>query len=97
VVFYYYTARDAVMNVTFIWDLDDEEEGNVLHIALHGIEKEDVAHVFDNPVGFSTSDSSGRPMVFGYTIDDRYIAVIYEQIDEDTVYPVTAFEVPEPS
>jgi hypothetical protein len=34
-------------------------------------------------------------MVFGYTIDSRYIAVIYESIDEDTVYPVTAFEVPE--
>ena len=85
------------MNVTIVWDLDDDEEGNVQHIAQHGIEKDDVAHAFDDPVGFDTSDSSKRPMVFGYTIDDRYIAVIYEQIDEGTVYPVTAFEVPEPS
>ncbi len=85
------------MNVTIIWDLDDDEEGNVQHIAEHGIEKGDVADVFDNPIGVDTSDSSSRPMVFGYTIDDRYIAVIYEQIDEDTVYPVTAFEVPEPN
>jgi hypothetical protein len=29
-------------------------------------------------------------------LDGRYITVIYEQIDDDTVYPVTAFEVPEP-
>ncbi len=54
----------------------------------------DVARVFDNPVGSDTSDSSGRPMIFGYTGDGRYITVVYEQIDEDTVYPVTAFEVP---
>ena len=85
------------MNVIVLWDLDDDEEGNVQHIARHEIEKDDVAHVYDNPVGFETSKSSGRPMVFGYMIDDRYIAVIYEQIDEETVYPVTAFEVPEPT
>lgn len=84
------------MNVTIIWDLDEDEEGNVRHIAEHGLEKNDVAQVFDDPVGFDTSNSSGRPMVFGYTIDNRYIAVIFDQIDEDTVYPVTAFEVPEP-
>ena len=85
------------MNVTIIWDLDDDDGGNVQHIAEHGLEKDDLAHVFDDPVSWSASDSSKRPMVFGYTIDDRYIAVIYEEIDEDTVYPITAFEVPEPS
>ena len=54
-----------------------------------------MAHVFDSPVGRDTSGSSQRPMIFGYTLDGRYITVIYEEIDEDTVYPVTAFEVPE--
>ena len=72
-------------------------EGTREHIAEHAIDKDDVAHVFDDPVGFDTSDSSKRPLVFGYTIDNRYIAVIYEEIDEGTVYPVTAFKVPEPS
>jgi hypothetical protein len=85
------------MNVTIFWDLDDDEEGNVQHIGEHGIDKDDVAHVLDHPVGFDTSNASGLPMVFGFTIDDRYIAVIYEQVDKDRVYPVTAFEVPEPS
>jgi len=46
------------MNVSIIWDLDDDEEGNVQHIAEHGIEKDDVAHVFDAPVGTETSDWS---------------------------------------
>ena len=84
------------MNVSIIWDLDDYEEGNVQRIAEHGIEKDDVARVFDAPVGSDTSDSSQRPMIFGYTLDGRYITVNYEQIDGETVYPVTAFEVPEP-
>lgn len=42
------------------------------------------------------SESSGRPCVFGYTPDDRYIIVVYEEIDDDTVIPWTAYEVPEP-
>ena len=53
------------MYVSIIWDLDDDEEGNVLHVAEHGLEKDDVACVFDHPVGIGTSDSSKRPMIFG--------------------------------
>jgi hypothetical protein len=34
--------------------------------------------------------------VFGYTPDGRYIVVIYEVVDADTVIPVTAYEVQEP-
>jgi hypothetical protein len=85
------------MAVTIIWDLDEEVQGNIQHIEEHGIDKEDVAHVFENPYGFAKSKASSLPMVFGFTIDDRYIAVIYERIDNDRIYPVTAFEVPEPS
>ncbi|MCY2996149.1 MAG: hypothetical protein NTY19_51120 [Planctomycetota bacterium] len=42
------------------------------------------------------SDSSGRPCRFGYTPADEYIIVIYERIDDDMIYPVTAYHVPEP-
>ena len=83
-------------HLAIFWDLDDDEEGNVQHIAEHGIDKEDVAEVFASPVAQDVSRSSGRPMVFGYTADNRYITVIYDTIDEETVYPVTAFEVLEP-
>jgi hypothetical protein len=34
--------------------------------------------------------------VFGHTPDGTFIIVVYELIDEDTIHPVTAYEVPEP-
>ena len=43
----------------------------------------------------TTSRSSGRPVVAGYTPDGRLIFVVYEEIDDVTVYPVTAYEVEE--
>jgi len=38
--------------------------------------------------------SSGRPVVFGDTSTGRHLMVVYEETGEDTVYPVTAYEVP---
>jgi len=85
------------MNVSIIWDLDDDEEGNVQHIAEHGIEKDDVAHVFDHPVGSDTSDSSQRPMIFGFTFA-RPLHHGHLRTDRRRHgVPVTAFEVPEPA
>ena len=76
-----------------IRDLDDDPEGNVQHIAEHGITKEEVEEVLENPAGIELSRSSGRPVAFGETSTGRLIAVVYDQIDEETAYPITAFEV----
>ncbi len=70
--------------------------GKIEHIAQHGISQNDVQQVFDYPTGFGVSRSSGEPAVFGFTPDGRYIIVVYVELDEFCVYPVTAFEVPEP-
>ena len=67
--------------------------GNVEHIEEHGLTVEDVEYVLESPVKEGFSRSSGLPCVFGYTPDGLYVIVIYEVIDEDTVYPVTAYEV----
>lgn len=75
------------------WDDDDNPKGNVQHIADNGLTKADVDDVLADPVREGISRSSGRPCVWGYTSDGRYIIVIYDQIDEDTIRPVTAFEV----
>lgn len=75
-----------------IWDLDDDPEGNVQHIAEHGITKAEVVEVLDRPEARETSRSSGRPVVIGATREGRTILVVYEEIDEDTVYPVTAYD-----
>jgi uncharacterized DUF497 family protein len=77
--------------VEVIWDWD--EGGNVEHVAEHGLTQEDVEHVLDNPVDTDSSRSSGRPMVFGFTPDGRYIAVVFEFYGPNMVYPVTAYEV----
>ena len=56
---------------------------------------DDVEHVLDHFISTGFSRSSGSPCVFGYTPDNRYIIVIYEEVDADTIVPVTAYEVPE--
>ena len=76
-----------------IWN--EELGGNVEHIAEHNLTPEDVEEVFFNPVDRDVSRSSGLPIVFGFTADGRYILVVYEQIDDVTVYPVTAYDVEE--
>jgi uncharacterized DUF497 family protein len=77
-----------------IWN--DEPGGNVEHIEEHGLTVEDVEHVLANPESKSVSQSSGQPCVFGHAPDGRYIIVVYEAVDEDTINPVTAYEVQEP-
>ena len=79
-----------------IWDDPDDVEGNVQHIAEHGLTIDEVEFVLQQTTGEATSHSSGRPCRFGYTPDDEYIIVIYELLDDDAVYPVTAYHVPEP-
>lgn len=79
---------------SIIWDLDDDAEGNVQHCAEHGISKDEVEEALRNAVDVDVSQSSGRPIVFGDTDAGRHLAVVLDEIDEATVYPVTAFEVP---
>ncbi len=76
-----------------IWNY--EPGGNVEYIAQHGITPEDVETVVCNPLGKTTSRTSGRPAVTGYTEDGRLIIVVYEEIDDVTIYPITAFEIDE--
>jgi uncharacterized DUF497 family protein len=74
------------------WNFEDDD-GNVAHIAQHGLTPDDVNAVLMNPDETRVSRSSGRPIAFGYTPDGRYICVVYEEVDAFTLYPVTAFEV----
>ena len=80
----------------FIWDDPEDPQGNVQHIAEHGLTIDEVEFVLENSTGKAKSDSSGRPCRFGYTPADEYIIVVYERIDDDMIYPVTAYHVPEP-
>jgi uncharacterized DUF497 family protein len=76
-----------------IWT--DGPDGNLQHLAEHGVTPDEVEHDLAHPIESDVSESSGRPVVFGYTAGGRFLAVVYEQIDAITVYPITAFEVEE--
>ena len=77
-----------------LWDLDEDSEGNVFHCAQHGVTKEEVEEFFLNAMDVDISRSTGRPVVFGETKTGRHLMVVFEAIDKNTVYPITAFDVP---
>lgn len=79
-----------------IWDLEDDPDGNIQHIAEHGLSQDEVEEVLNYPTGHDKSNSSGRPIAFGYTSTGKFIAVIYEEFEAAVLYPVTAFETEEP-
>jgi hypothetical protein len=81
--------------LNIVWDLDDDEHGNVRHIADHDVTKDEVTDVLCDPAGSDISASTGHPIAFGYASTGRFLCVVYEQIDDDTVYPITAYEVGE--
>jgi hypothetical protein len=66
------------------------------HLAEHDISPEDFEMVVCSPLRKGRSRSSGRQAAWGYLDDGRYVIAIYEEIDELTLLPVTAYEVPEP-
>ena len=79
---------------SIIWDLDDDPEGNVQHCAENGVTKEEVEEVFQHATDTDIRRTSGRPVVFGDSGTGRHLMVVYEEVDAETVYPVTAYEVP---
>jgi hypothetical protein len=81
--------------MTIIWDLDEDPEGNVQHIAEHDLTQEEVEGVLAAPEGRGTSRSSGLPVAFGTTFTGRYIAVVFQEIDANTAKPVTAYDLEE--
>ena len=80
---------------SFFWDDENDLGGNVEHIGEHDLTVDDVEHVLNNPTDKGTSNSTGLPAVWGYTPDDRFIMVVYEEVAENTVRVVTAYDVPE--
>jgi len=84
-------------DATVIWD--DEPGGNVEHVAVNGLTPEEVDSVLLDPsIPTHTSHSSGRPCKFGRTDTGKHIIVVWDEESDDprVIYPVTAYEVPEP-
>ena len=75
-----------------LWD--HTPGGNVAHVEEHDLTTDEVDYVLENYESADSSGSSGLPCVFGDTPDGRHVVVIYEEVDDETVAPVTAYEVP---
>jgi hypothetical protein len=82
--------------VTVLWDVDDDPDGNVQHIAENGLTVDEVEDVLLHPMSRAVvSKSSGRPITFAWTLTGRHIAVVWEVVNEDPrmVRVRTAYEV----
>jgi uncharacterized DUF497 family protein len=80
--------------ISIAWDLDDDPHGNVQHCGAHGVTKEEVEEVLQNPTDTSISRTTGRPVAFGETTTGRHLIVVYTVINAETVRPITAYDVP---
>jgi hypothetical protein len=84
-----------------LWDLEDDPDGNYVHIVVdHGVSPDDVDDIVSDPNNPTVdSDSSGRPVTFGWTRTGRHLAVVWEFVSDDpyTIMPVTAYDAPPPS
>ena len=78
-----------------VWDEDDDPDGNVAHIAEHGIDIDEVEDVLYNPKNRTgPSTHSGRMLTCGWTETGRFLCVAWEHASKNPliVKPVTAFE-----
>ncbi len=85
------------MDPIVIWDLDDDPDGNAVHIAEHGVTSEEVEEVLQNEDNTTdVSASTGRPITFGWTTTGKHLAVVWEVAADDPrmIYPITAYETP---
>jgi uncharacterized DUF497 family protein len=72
----------------FIWnDLIEK------HLAEHGVTPDEFEEIVCNPDEVEQSQSSDRFVAFGETSTGKYLACVYEHLDDATVLPVTAYEV----
>ena len=71
----------------FLWNDEIEQ-----HLDLHGVTPDEFEAVVCDPESVDTSRSSGREIAFG-EVNGRFLACVYEMLDETTVLPVTAYEV----
>ncbi len=80
-----------------IWDLEEDPDGNVRHIAEHGVTVIEVTKVLENPQSqWVRSRASDNRIVFGWTETGKHLAVVYQHVQDDppTAYPITAYETP---
>jgi hypothetical protein len=85
--------------VQVIWDLEDDPDGNVQHLLEHDVTVEEAEEVLLNRGNRTEkSRSSDHWVTFGATVTGKYLAVVWEHVQDDplTIVPVTAYRVEAP-
>lgn len=72
----------------FVWTEHNEE-----HIAEHGVTPHEASEVVCAPEFETIDPRNGRSVAFGETSNGKYLKVVYELLDDLTVYVITAYEV----
>jgi uncharacterized DUF497 family protein len=83
----------------FEWDDPGDEEGNVVHIARHGVTTQEAEYVvLGNQNRVERSRSSSHWMTFGSTRTGKYLLVVWYAIGEnpEVIRVVTAYDVERP-
>src|SRR5229473_5445788 len=71
-------------DVQILWDLEDDPDGNVQHIAANGVTVEEYVDVLSgNYERALISRASGRPITFGWTSTGKHIAVVWDEIQPE--------------
>jgi hypothetical protein len=93
-------SAGRMFDITVVWDPEDDEDGNFRHIVEgHDVSIDEVEEVLSHRLNHGhQSRSTGRPMAFGWTSSDRFLAVPYEVLCDDPfiVKPITAYPVEPP-
>ncbi|MDZ4659394.1 MAG: hypothetical protein SH868_17615 [Bythopirellula sp.] len=80
------------MKKSVLWDLEDDPQGNVRHIPIdEHLTKEDVENAVVHAIWIGSSRTSGLPILMGPAMDGRILIVVFEEVDEDVIRPVTAW------
>jgi hypothetical protein len=82
---------DNMPHWDFIWV--ESLDGNLEHLAANHVSAEEAEHVVKHPTGHDLSRTTGELIAFGYSTNGRRLAVVYQKIDEATVYVITAYDV----
>ena len=79
----------TVREVEFEWD-----DGNVEHLARHGIAPDEVEELFEGPVVRRRGgmDAPARFRVLGRTAAGRYLAIIYQEKACGVIHPFTGWD-----
>lgn len=73
----------------YIKDLEWDEY-RINHVAQHGVEPDEVWEVCNDTLHLARRQGRNRYLVYGQTVEGRYLFVVLEHIDGTVYKPITA-------